>query len=129
MTQAIKNLLEVWAIAEKVTCLVTDAAANMIACVRKLQIRHTVCIAHLLNLKVQKSCDQIETLTDIQNKTRQIVTYFRTNITAKEKLAHVQLQMGGPVRKFMNEVSTRFNAGTHGGTEGVGVGIPGLFKK
>ncbi|XP_049319320.1 E3 SUMO-protein ligase ZBED1-like [Astyanax mexicanus] len=110
MAQVTKNLMEEWAIAEKVTCLVTDAAANMIACVRKLQIRHTICIAHSLNLTVRKSCDQIETFTDIRHKTRQIVTYFRTSTTAKEKLTRVQLQMGGPVKKLINEVSTRWNS-------------------
>ncbi|XP_049328332.1 zinc finger BED domain-containing protein 4-like [Astyanax mexicanus] len=110
MAQVTKNLMEEWAVAEKVTCLVTDAAANMIACVRKLQIRHTICIAHSLNLTVRKSCDQIETFTDIRHKTRQIVTYFRTSTTAKEKLTRVQLQMGGPVKKLINEVSTRWNS-------------------
>lgn len=100
MAQAQRNLMEEWAIAEKVTCLVTDVAANMTACVRKLQIRHTICIAQTLNLTVPKSCDQ----------TRQIVTYFRTSTTVKEKLAQVQLQMGGPVKKLMNEVSTRWNS-------------------
>ncbi|XP_022535823.2 zinc finger BED domain-containing protein 4-like [Astyanax mexicanus] len=110
MAQVTKNLMEEWAIAKKVTCLVTDAAANMIACVRKLQIRYTICIAHSLNLTVRKSCDQIETFTDIRHKTRQIVTYFRTSTTAKEKLTRVQLQMGGPVKKLINEVSTRWNS-------------------
>ncbi|XP_038124278.1 E3 SUMO-protein ligase ZBED1-like isoform X2 [Cyprinodon tularosa] len=110
MAQVKKNLMQEWAIAEKVTCLVTDAAANMVACVKKLQIRHTICIAHSLNLTVRKSCDQIETLTEIRNKTKHIVTYFRTSTTAKEKLAQVQLQMGGPVKKLINEVSTRWNS-------------------
>ncbi|XP_076842109.1 zinc finger BED domain-containing protein 4-like [Brachyhypopomus gauderio] len=110
MAQVKSNLIEEWAIADKVTCLVTDAAANMISCVKKLQIRHTICIAHSLNLTVRKSCDQIETLTDVRNKARQIVTYFRTSTTAKEKLAQVQLQMGGPVKKLMTEVSTRWNS-------------------
>lgn len=110
IAQAKQKMMEDWAIATKVRCLVTDAAANMIASSRKLQIRHTVCIAHSLNLTVRKSCDQIETLTDIRNKTKQIVTYFRTSTTAKEKLAQVQLQMGGPVKKLINEVSTRWNS-------------------
>lgn len=102
---------------EKVTCLVTDVTANMIGCVRKFLIRHTICIAHSLNSTVLKSCYQIETLTDIRNKTRQIVAYIRTSTTAKEELAErkeereeVQLQTRGPVKKLMNEVSTRWNS-------------------
>ncbi|XP_051811807.1 zinc finger BED domain-containing protein 4-like [Acanthochromis polyacanthus] len=110
LAQAKQKITEDWAIAEKVRCLVTDAAANMKACARKLHIRHTICIAHSLNLTVRKSCDKIETLTGIRNKTKQIVTYFRTSTTAKEKLGQVQLQMGSPVKKLINEVSTRWNS-------------------
>ncbi|XP_047461459.1 E3 SUMO-protein ligase ZBED1-like [Mugil cephalus] len=79
-----RSLMEEWGIAGKVRCLVTDAAANMTACARMLQIRHTICIAHSLNIIVRKSCDQIPTITEIRNKTRHIVTYFRSSVTAKE---------------------------------------------
>ncbi|XP_077399284.1 zinc finger BED domain-containing protein 4-like [Vanacampus margaritifer] len=113
MAQVKKNLMEEWAIAGKVRCLVTDAAENMIACAKKLQMRHYICIAHSLNLTVRKSYDQIETLSNIRNKTRQIVTFFRTSTTAKEKLAQVQQQMGKPVVKLINEVPTRWNSTYH----------------
>lgn len=112
--------------AEKVSCLVTDAATNMIACAKKLQINHTICIPHSLNLTVGMSCDQTQTLADIRNKTRQIAKDFRTSTTAREKLAQVELQMGGPVKKFTNEVSDGWNR-TYGGA-GVGVDVPGLLK-
>lgn len=65
--------------AEKVSCLVTDAAANMIACTKKPKIRHTI------------SKD------------------FRTSTTAREKLAQVELQMLGPVKTLTNEVSDGWN--------------------
>lgn len=90
----ISNLIEECPEAEKVRCLVTDAAANMIACAKKLQIRHTICIAQSLNLTVGLSCDQTQTLADIRNKTRQIAKDFRTSTTAREKLAQVELQKG-----------------------------------
>ncbi|XP_029316992.1 zinc finger BED domain-containing protein 1-like [Cottoperca gobio] len=108
-----KSLMEEWGIAAKVRCLVTDAAANMISCARMLQIRHTICIAHTMNLIVRKSCDQVETLTEIRNKTRQIVTYFRSSTTAKEKFTQIQQQLGTPVHKLINEVPTRWNSTYH----------------
>nr|XP_046250116.1 zinc finger BED domain-containing protein 4-like isoform X1 [Scatophagus argus] len=108
-----RSLMEEWGIASKVRCLVTDAAANMISCARILQIRQTICIAHSINLIVKKSCDPIITLTDICNKTRQIVTYLRSSTTAKEKLAQIQQQLGTPVHKLINEVPTRWNSTYH----------------
>ncbi|XP_076013422.1 E3 SUMO-protein ligase ZBED1-like [Genypterus blacodes] len=103
-------MMEDWAITNKVKCLVTDAAPNMIASTRQLQIRHSICIAHSLNLLVRKSCDQIPTLTSIRHKARHIVTYFRSSTTAKEELAQVQQQMGRTTLKLINEVPTRWNS-------------------
>ncbi|XDV34174.1 hypothetical protein PO909_004366 [Leuciscus waleckii] len=95
------KLMEEWGIKDKVKCLVTDAAANMIACVRSLNVRHAICIAHALNLIVKKSFDDISTFNDIRSKCRKLVTYFRTSTTAKERLAQVQEQMGRPVLKMI----------------------------
>ena len=100
-----------WGIKDKVMCLVvTDAAANMIVCVRSLNVRHVICIAHALNLIVRKSFDDISTFYDIRSKCRKLVTYFRTSTTAKERLAQVQEQMGRPVLKMIIEVDTRWNS-------------------
>ncbi|CAI5637704.1 zinc finger BED domain-containing protein 1 isoform X1 [Oreochromis niloticus] len=110
LAQFKKGMMDDWAITNKVRCLVTDAAPNMIAATRTLQIRHSVCIAHKLNLLVKKSCDQIPELSSIREKSRQIVSFFRSSTTAKEKLAQVQQQMGRPVLKLINEVPTRWNS-------------------
>lgn len=88
----------------------TDAGPNMIASARLLKIGHSPCIAHNLNLIVKKSCDQVSDLTDIRNKTKNIVTYFRSSTLAKEKLSQVQQQMQKPILKLINEVPTRWNS-------------------
>lgn len=85
----------------------------MIASVWILQVGHTNCVAHSINLIVQRSCDQIAVLTDIRNKTHQRITYFRSSTTAKEKLDQVQQQMGRPRLKLINEVPTRWNSTYH----------------
>ncbi|CAM4569352.1 unnamed protein product [Leuciscus chuanchicus] len=88
---------------DKVKCLVTDAAANMIACARILQVRHSVCIAHALNTMVKKSFDRVPALCDIRNKAKKVVTYFRSSTSAKEMLNQVQQEMNRPVLKLVNE--------------------------
>ncbi|KAI7806093.1 putative zinc finger BED domain-containing protein 6-like [Triplophysa rosa] len=77
------SLMEEWGITNNVTCLVTDGAANMIACGRELRLRHTICTAHTLNLIVKKALDQTPVLSDIQAKARRLVAYFRSSTTAK----------------------------------------------
>ncbi|XP_016320206.1 zinc finger BED domain-containing protein 4-like isoform X1 [Sinocyclocheilus anshuiensis] len=104
------SLMEEWGITNNVTCLVTDGAANMIACGRELRLRHTVCIAHTLNLIVKKALDQTPVLADIRAKARKLVGYFRSSVTAKEKLALLQQQMGRPTLKLLQEVETRWNS-------------------
>ncbi|XP_048034748.1 E3 SUMO-protein ligase ZBED1-like [Megalobrama amblycephala] len=102
--------MEEWSIKEKVKCLVTGAAANMIACVRSLNVRHAICIAHALHLIVRKSFDDISSFNDIRLKCRKLVTYFQTSTTAKERLAQVQEQMARPILKLIIEVDIRWNS-------------------
>ncbi|XP_037637100.1 zinc finger BED domain-containing protein 4-like [Sebastes umbrosus] len=107
------SLMEEWGITNKVTCLVTDGAANMIACGRELRLRHTICIAHTLNLIVKKALELTPVLSDIRAKARKLVGYFRSSTTAKEKLAQVQQDMGRPKLKLLQEVDTRWNSTFH----------------
>ncbi|KAK7910500.1 hypothetical protein WMY93_015184 [Mugilogobius chulae] len=100
------SLMEEWGITNKVTCMVTDGAPNMIACVRELKLRHHLCIAHTLNLIVKKN----PVLSGIRAKARKLVGYFRSSTTAKKKLTQVQLYLGMEKMKLMQEVETRWNS-------------------
>lgn len=54
IAETAQELLKEWAFEEKVKCLVTDAAANMIAAANILQVQHAICLTHTLNLIVKK---------------------------------------------------------------------------
>ena len=54
LAEAKGAIMEEWGIRNKVTCLVTDAAANMLACGRELHLKQAVCVAHAINLMVKK---------------------------------------------------------------------------
>lgn len=68
IAQVKTSLMREWAISDKVTCLVTDGAANMGACARELRLKHAICVAHTLNLVVKKALDQTPELSDIPAK-------------------------------------------------------------
>lgn len=76
-------LMAQWGISTKVTCLVTDGAANMAACARDLHLRHTICVAHTLNLIVKKALAENTELSEIRLQCRRIVGYFKSSTTAK----------------------------------------------
>ncbi|XP_070399388.1 zinc finger BED domain-containing protein 4-like [Nothobranchius furzeri] len=54
--------------------------------------------------------NKIPELPSIRHKSRQVVSFFRSSTTAKEKLAQVQQQMGRPTLKLVTEVPTRWNS-------------------
>ena len=110
ISAAMRSLMEEWDIESKVASIVTDAGANMIACVRMLNLRHALCFAHTLNLVVKKSIDATPGLEDLRTRARKVVTFFRTSTTAKEKLKEVQEQLNRPVMKLIQEVDTRWNS-------------------
>ena len=77
------SLMREWDITDKVTCLVTDGAANMGACARELRLKHAICIVHTLNLMVKKALEQTPEISDIRGKSHKIVGYFRSSTTEK----------------------------------------------
>ncbi|KAL0151887.1 hypothetical protein M9458_052807 [Cirrhinus mrigala] len=106
----VKKARAEWGIQNEVRCLVTDAAANMIACASRLKMHHTNCLAHALNLVVKKAIEQTPGLEDIRVKARKIVAHFKSSTTAREKLLLLQNQMGKPNHKLIQEVDTRWNS-------------------
>ncbi|XP_057681081.1 E3 SUMO-protein ligase ZBED1-like [Corythoichthys intestinalis] len=113
---AVKSaLMAQWGISTKVTCLVTDGAANMAACAKDLHLRHTICVAHTLNLIVKKALAENTELSEICLQCRRIVGYFKSSTTAKTRLTQVQEQMKPTehVLKLIQEVETRWNSTFH----------------
>lgn len=68
IASAKRALMAEWGIDGKVTSIVTDAGANMVASVRNLNLRHVICFAHALNLVVKKSLDATPDLADIRTR-------------------------------------------------------------
>jgi len=72
-------VIEKWHLENKVQCIVTDNALNMINACNLLKIKHLPCFAHTLNLTVRDGLTTKENETGIElllQKCKQIVKYF-----------------------------------------------------
>lgn len=110
LAEATDVLMGEWGIKGKVTGLVTDCAANMIASANTLNVRHIMCITHVLNLIVKKALTLTPELEEMHSRGRRILGHLESSTTAKEKLLEVQRQMGWPEHKLIQEVDTRWNS-------------------
>ena len=106
----LKRITDEWDITDKISCIVTDSAANMIAAARLTGWRHLPCFAHTLNLIVQEATEKDAELAELRQKCRSIVTYFKQSVKARDKLTEVQKQMGGEEKKLIRDVVTRWNS-------------------
>ncbi|CAB3231863.1 unnamed protein product [Arctia plantaginis] len=96
-----------WQITNKITCVVSDNAANIQAAIRLGEWRPVGCFAHTLNLIVQNG---LKVISEIVGKVKSIVEYFKKSCTAQTKLESVLKQMGLPILKLKQECPTRWNS-------------------
>ena len=106
----LKRITDEWDITDKISCIVTDSAANMIAAARLTGWRHLPCFAHTLNLILQEATEKDAELAELRQKCRSIVTYFKQSVKARDELTDVQKQMGGEEKKLIRDVVTRWNS-------------------
>ena len=109
IAQELKRVVSDWGLTN-ITCCVTDNASNMVAGVREAGGRNLPCYAHTLNLVVQEAIKADTTLTFLQIKCKNIVSYFHRSIKASDKLRCVQEQLSLPQLKLIQDVATRWNS-------------------
>ena len=79
-------LLGEWGLKDKVHCLITDYAYNMILCAKLLGMCHVPCFAHTLNPVVKNTLEVTPEIHDIRTRARRIVMFFTSSTNAKERL-------------------------------------------
>ena len=104
------KVAEEWGISRKVVAMVSDNAANIVAAVRHTGWTHVPCFAHTLNLVVSEAIKAETKIHQLRKSCRDIVSFFHFSIEASEKLKEIQLQLGIPENKLIQEVKTRWNS-------------------
>jgi hypothetical protein len=77
---------------EKISCVVTDGAANMTKVVDICfgKRKHIICFAHILNLVVTKAIEEVEELSAMLKKVKETVRWFKQSVVASDALRKAQ---------------------------------------
>lgn len=99
-----------WNLLDKDPALVTDNATNMVlAGVEAEMSPHLMCFAHTINLATQKAF-KVDTVARLLGRVRRVVSFFHRSVRAAEILQDKQKQLGLPVHKLIQDVSTRWSS-------------------
>ncbi len=113
IAEEIRPVYNKWNILDKIHSVVTDNAAKMTAAIKQMNVRHTPCFAHTLNLVVQDSINNTENVQKLKEKIKTIVNFLHHSVKASGKLMQVQEQHKQPSKKkLIQDVETRWNS-TH----------------
>jgi hypothetical protein len=105
----LEKLANEWEIKDKVVSIITDNAANMIAATRVCGWTHLSCFAHTLNLVVTDAIKADDDLMRVQQKAKNVVSFFNHSPKATDRLCDVQKQLSLPPHKLIQDVATRWN--------------------
>ena len=106
----LQKLANQWEIKDKVVSIVTDNASNMITAARICGWTHLSCFAHTLNLVVTDAIKSDDELMQIQQKAKNVVSFFHHSASATDRLGEVQRQLSLPSHKLIQDVATRWNS-------------------
>lgn len=109
LAEELRKIAETWEITEKICCIITDNAANIVAAVNLLGWHHLPCFAHTLNLIVQDSLKAVNGVSSLQQKCKNIISFFHRSTKATEKLLSLQSHTT-KVMKLKQDVETRWNS-------------------
>ncbi|XP_033253302.1 zinc finger BED domain-containing protein 1-like [Drosophila miranda] len=96
-----------WKILDKITAIASDNAANIVSAIKLGNWRHIPCLAHTLNIIVQKALGPIDS---VRVKAKAIVEFFNRSSSGFKKLKEINSQLNLPDLKLTQDVPTRWNS-------------------
>ncbi len=109
ISDAFANMFDTWHIDQsKVHVIVSDNARNMTKAIEDNQLKGIRCMAHTIHLVVNvlSQCS----VKDVLAIGRRIVGHFKHSQLAYSRLQSMQDQFGTPIKRFQQDVSTRWDS-------------------
>nr|CAI5826184.1 unnamed protein product [Callosobruchus analis] len=109
----LENICSEWNIqSNKITAVTTDNGKNIVKAVTELygKNKHAPCFAHTLDLIVTKVVDETSGLSDVVNKVKVIVKFFKQSVVAADNLRKIQKLNSEEIFKLIQSVPTRWNS-------------------
>ncbi|XP_073519660.1 zinc finger BED domain-containing protein 4-like [Phyllobates terribilis] len=93
--------------------VVCDNGCNLVAALRRGEITHVPCLAHVLNFVVLQFLKSYPELPDLLVKVRLLSAHFQKSATASAALAVLQQRLPLPAHRLVCDVPTRWNSTLH----------------
>lgn len=90
--------------------LVCDNGTNLLSALRQGQMTHVPCLAHVLNLVVQRFLGRYPGLQDVLRQARKVCVHFRRSYNASARLADLQKEFNLPKNRLICDMPTRWNS-------------------
>uniref|UniRef100_A0A8C5LUH2 HAT C-terminal dimerisation domain-containing protein n=1 Tax=Leptobrachium leishanense TaxID=445787 RepID=A0A8C5LUH2_9ANUR len=90
--------------------IVCDHGSNLLSALRKGILTHVPCLAHVLNLEVQRFLTKYPGLADLLNQARKVRSHFRLSFPASVRLEDIQREFHLPTNCLICDMPTRWNS-------------------
>ena len=111
LAAAFREMFRSWGIpTEKVHVILRDNAKNMVKAMKDAGVPSLPCMAHTLQLVVNKGVLSQRSISDITAAGRRIVGHFKHSPLAYSRLQSIQQQLGQPTKRLQQDVATRWNS-------------------
>ncbi|XP_040178075.1 E3 SUMO-protein ligase ZBED1-like [Rana temporaria] len=108
-----KEFAATWNISDKICCIITDNARNMVAAIGQTDFSHIPCIAHCLQLSILAGLKAADS-SPLVAKCRHLVGHFKHSSanTSELKSSHSSVSSSKDVmfHKLQQDVATRWNS-------------------
>ncbi|XP_005111024.1 zinc finger BED domain-containing protein 4 [Aplysia californica] len=108
IAEELSRVFTAWDLHPKVTCVVTDNSENMAAAMRMLRLPHVTCYAHTMDGIVRDSLRNVQEVTRLAKKVRDIVSFFHHSEMDSEKLMHLQREQERQPQKLKRDVPSQW---------------------
>ena len=93
--------------------VVCDNGRNLVAALGLAGLTHIPCLAHVLNLVVQRFLKTYPDMPQLLQKVRAVCAHFRRSHPAAARLSALQRNFGLPAHRLICDVPTRWNSTLH----------------